>query len=69
LRAQKINLAGRKRWCESNDPEFAAKAAEIVGLYLDRPGSVTGAKPRATAIDERCRVIAVLEWLRQIESG
>ena len=26
LRAQKIDLAGRKSWCESNDPEFAAKA-------------------------------------------
>jgi hypothetical protein len=35
LRAQKIDLAGRKSWCERNDPEFAAKAAEIVGLYLD----------------------------------
>src|SRR5579864_5142483 len=34
LRAQKIDLAGRKTWCVSTDPEFAAKAAEIVGLYL-----------------------------------
>ena len=24
LRAQKIDLAGRKSWCESTDPEFAA---------------------------------------------
>lgn len=32
LRAQKIDLAGRKSWCLSHDPEFAAKAAEIVGL-------------------------------------
>jgi hypothetical protein len=37
LRAQNIDLAGRKSWCESNDPEFAAKAADIVGLYLDPP--------------------------------
>jgi transposase len=37
LRAQKIDLAGRKSWCESNDPEFAAKAADIVGLYMDPP--------------------------------
>jgi transposase len=37
LRAQKIDLAARKSWCESNDPDFAAKAAEIVGLYLDPP--------------------------------
>ena len=25
LRAQKIDLSGRKSWCESNDPEFVAK--------------------------------------------
>jgi transposase len=37
LRAQKIDLAGRKSWCESNDPEFVAKAADIVGLYLAPP--------------------------------
>ena len=32
LRAHKIDLAARKSWCESNGPEFAAKAADIVGL-------------------------------------
>src|SRR5271166_4109071 len=37
LRAQKIDLAGRKSWCESNDPEFAAKAADVVGLYMAPP--------------------------------
>ena len=37
LRAQKIDLAGRKSWCESNDPEFAAKAADVVGLYIAPP--------------------------------
>jgi len=37
LRAQKIDLSGRKSWCESNDPDFVAKAAEIVGLYLAPP--------------------------------
>jgi transposase len=37
LRAQKIDLAARKSWCESNDPEFAAKAADVVGLYLAPP--------------------------------
>ena len=29
LRAQNIDLAARKSWCESNDPDFAAKAAEM----------------------------------------
>ena len=39
LRKQKIDLAGRKSWCESNDPEFAAKAANVVGLYMSPPGN------------------------------
>lgn len=37
LRAQKIDLAGRKSWCESEDPAFAAKAADVVGLYMAPP--------------------------------
>lgn len=37
LRAQKIDLSGRKSWCQSTDPEFVAKAADIVGLYMDPP--------------------------------
>lgn len=37
LRARKIDLAGRKSWCESDDPEFVAKAADVVGLYLAPP--------------------------------
>jgi transposase len=37
LRVQKIDLAGRKSWCESNDPEFVAKAADVVGLYMAPP--------------------------------
>lgn len=37
LRRQKISLARRKSWCVSTDPEFSAKAADIVGLYLNPP--------------------------------
>ena len=37
LRAQKIDLSGRKSWWESNDPDFVTKAAEIVGLYMGPP--------------------------------
>jgi transposase len=37
LRAHKIDLAGRKSWCESHDPAFVAKAADIVGLYMAPP--------------------------------
>src|SRR6185369_14372245 len=31
LREHSIDLAARKSWCESNDPAFAAKAADVVG--------------------------------------
>jgi transposase len=37
LRAQKVDLDGRKSWCESDDPDFAAKAADVVGLYMAPP--------------------------------
>src|SRR5882672_4149292 len=37
LREHNIDLAGRKSWCESNDPEFVAKAADVVGLYMAPP--------------------------------
>ncbi len=37
LRQHKIDLTGRKSWCESTDPQFAAKAADVVGLYLAPP--------------------------------
>jgi transposase len=37
LRRQRIDLAGRKSWCISTDPDFVPKAAEIVGLYLNPP--------------------------------
>jgi transposase len=54
LRAQKIDLSGRKSWCESPDPEFAAKAAEIVGLYLDPPD-----KAVVLAVDEKPSIQAL----------
>jgi transposase len=37
LRTHKIDLSARKSWCESDDPDFFAKAADIVGLYVDPP--------------------------------
>jgi hypothetical protein len=48
LRAQKIDLSGRKSWCESDDPDFVAKAAEIVGLYMAPPENAI-----VLAIDEK----------------
>jgi hypothetical protein len=37
LRRHKIDLVARKSWCESNDPDFTAKAADVVGLYVAPP--------------------------------
>ena len=54
LRAHKIDLAGRKSWCVSEDPEFAAKAAEIIGLYLDPPDGAL-----VIAVDEKPHIQAL----------
>jgi transposase len=57
LRAQKIDLAARKSWCESNDPDFAAKAAEVVGLYMAPPENAivisVDEKPSIQALERR----------------
>jgi transposase len=54
LRAQRIDLAGRKSWCLSTDPEFAAKAAAIVGLYLEPPDNAI-----VLAVDEKPAIQAL----------
>jgi transposase len=37
LRSHKIDLAARKSWCESNDPNFTAKAPMSSASMLPRP--------------------------------
>jgi transposase len=54
LRAQRIDLAGRKSWCVSTDPEFTAKAADIVGLYLNPPENAI-----VLAVDEKPAIQAL----------
>jgi transposase len=54
LREHQIDLAARKSWCESNDPEFASKAADVVGLYVDPP-----AKAIVLCIDEKPSIQAL----------
>jgi len=54
LRGHKIDLAARKSWCESDDPEFASKAADVVGLYVDPP-----AKAIVLCIDEKPSIQAL----------
>lgn len=54
LRAHKIDLSRRKSWCESNDPDFVAKAAEIVGLYMAPPENAI-----VLAVDEKPSIQAL----------
>lgn len=54
IRKHKIDLSGRKSWCVSNDPEFAAKAAEIVGLYMAPPENAI-----VLAVDEKSSIQAL----------
>lgn len=39
LRQEGICLMRQRSWCVSTDPEFAAKAADVVGLYLNPPAN------------------------------
>lgn len=54
LRAHKIDLKARKSWCESTDPDFTAKAADVIGLYLDPP-----AKAVVLCVDEKPSIQAL----------
>jgi transposase len=57
LRLHGIDLQGHKSWCESSDPEFGAKAADIVGLYLAPPEEAVvlcvDEKPSIQALERR----------------
>ena len=39
LRKEGIQLQRMRSWCVSTDPEFAVKAADIIGLYLGAPSN------------------------------
>src|SRR5262249_2930197 len=54
LREHKIDLVARKSWCESNDPKFVAKAADVVGLYINPP-----AKAIVLCVDEKPSIQAL----------
>ena len=62
LRNRGISLQGRRSWCISTDPEFAAKAADIVGLYLSPPENAV-----VLSVDEKPNIQALERaqgWLR-----
>ena len=62
LRKHGISLQRRRSWCVSTDPEFAAKAADIVGLYLDPPENAV-----VLCVDEKPHIQALERaqgWLK-----
>ena len=54
LRRKGICLSRQRRWCVSTDPEFAPKAADIIGLYLDPPQNAL-----VLAVDEKPSIQAL----------
>jgi transposase len=54
LGAEGIHLQRRRSWCISTDPQFAAKAADVVGLYLDPPESAV-----ILSVDEKPHIQAL----------
>lgn len=54
LRQHGIQLQRRRSWCISTDPEFAAKAADVVGLYLDPPDNAL-----VLSVDEKPHIQAL----------
>src|SRR4051794_7176772 len=54
LRAHKIDLSGRKSWCESNDLDSVPKAADIAGLYLSPPDNAV-----VISVDEKPSIQAL----------
>jgi transposase len=54
LRSQRIHLQRRRSWCISTDPQFAPKAADIVGLYLHPPDNAV-----VISVDEKPHIQAL----------
>lgn len=62
LRRHGIHLQRRRSWCVSTDPEFAQKAADIVGMYLNPPENAV-----VISVDEKPAIQALERaqgWLR-----
>jgi len=62
LRREGIYLSRQRSWCVSTDPQFAAKAADIVGLYLNPPEKAlvvsVDEKPSIQALERRTGYVA-----------
>lgn len=62
LRRLNISLSQTKSWCISTDPDFASKASDIIGLYLNPPENAV-----VLCMDEKPSIQALQRaqgWLR-----
>lgn len=61
LRKEGICLARQRSWCVSTDPEFTAKAADVVGLYLNPPQNAlvlcVDEKPSIQALERKTEFV------------
>jgi transposase len=64
LRKEGIHLNRRRSWCVSTDPEFSAKAADIVGLYLNPPE-----KALVISVDEKPSIQAIERATGYVQTG
>ena len=62
LRKEGIQLRRHRSWCVSTNPEFSAKAADIVRLYLSPPENAfvlnIDEKPSLQALEKRLSMSA-----------
>jgi transposase len=64
LRKEGICLSRHRSWCISTDPEFAAKAADIVGLYLNPPKNAL-----VLSVDEKPSIQALERTTGYVETS
>ncbi len=63
LRKEGICLSRQRSWCVSTDPEFSAKAADVIGLYLNPPQNAL-----VLSVDEKPSIQALERAVGYVET-
>ena len=64
LRTEGICLQRRRSWCVSTDPEFASKAADVIGLYMNPPQNAL-----VLSVDEKPSIQALERSVGYVQTG
>lgn len=64
LRREGICLQRQRSWCMSTDKEFAAKAADVIGLHLNPPANAL-----VISVDEKPSIQALERATGYVETG